>query len=159
PALVDWDNGKMDGWEDVSGSDDNGDHLAWAQYDETSIPNYWAYAKQFVLGDHFFANTLGPSFPGHMFPLAAQAGWAIGNPPTDFTSPYWGCDEYPWDTITVLDKGSCTTKDVFPCFKIPSVPDVLPANTDWKFYGTNFYLLNQVWTMFDAIDGIRNGVN
>jgi phospholipase C len=156
-ALTDWDHGNMDGWEDVSGSDQNGDHLAWAQYHEDDIPNYWQYAKHFTLGDHFFANMLGPSFPGHTFVLAAQAGWAIGNPPTDPTHPYWGCDEYSWDKVDVLQNGSCTVEGVKPCFKIPSVPDVLPAGVTWKFYGTNFYLLPDIWSMFDAIDGIRNG--
>src|SRR3954468_287147 len=73
-ALTDWNHGQMNGWEDVANSDVLGDHLAWAQYDETSIPNYWAYAKAFTLGDNFFSNMLGPSFPGHMFVLAAQSG-------------------------------------------------------------------------------------
>jgi phospholipase C len=156
-ALTDWNHGQMNGWEDVSGSSQLGDHLAWAQYDESSIPNYWAYAKTFTLADHFFANMLGPSFPGHTFFLAAQAGWATGNPNTQLTHPYWGCDQSSSTTVTVLDNGTCNTKDVFPCFKIPSLPDVLPAGVTWKFYGSNFYLLPEVWSMFDAIDGIRNG--
>ena len=41
---------------------------------------------------------------------------------------------------------------VFPCFDIPSVPDILPAGVDWKFYGTNFYVLHEIWSMFDAVD-------
>ena len=155
-ALTDWAGGQMNRWEDVAGSDSGGDHLAWAQYSEADIPNYWAYAKKYALADHFFANVLGPSFPGHLFTLAAQAGWATGNPPTDLTSPYWGCDEYSSDTLEVLDKGTCATKNVFPCFKIPSVPTVLPAGVTWKFYGSHFYILPEVWSMFDAIDGIRN---
>jgi phospholipase C len=156
-ALTDWNHGQMNGWEDVSGSDTLGDHLAWAQYHESDIPNYWAYARTFTLGDHFFANMLGPSFPGHMFPLAAQAGWATENPPTDINHPYWGCDENKNDTVPILDNGSCNVKSVFPCFKIPSLPDVLPNDVSWKFYGTNFYLLPDIWSMFDGIDAIRNG--
>jgi phospholipase C len=155
-ALTDWAEGKMDGWEDVSGASSGGDNLAWAQYGEADIPNYWAYAKAFTLGDHFFANELGPSFPGHTFVLAAQAGWAIGNPGTDITHPYWGCDQKKSTTIDILDKGTCTVKSVFPCFDIPSIPDILPAGVDWKFYGTSFYVLPEIWSMFNAIDGIRN---
>jgi phospholipase C len=157
-ALTDWDGGKMDGWEDVAGSSSNNDHLAWAQYQESDIPNYWSYARTFTLADHFFANMLGPSFPGHLFTVAAQAGWALGNPPTsNLLSPYWGCDEGMNDTVDVLEGGSCNTKKVFPCFKIPSVPDVLPSGLTWKFYGTSFYVLKEIWSMFDAVDGIRNG--
>jgi phospholipase C len=157
-ALTDWAGGAMNGWEEVSGADSNGDHLAWAQYQQSDIPNYWAYASSFTLADHFFANQLGPSFPGHLFTVAAQAGWALDNPPTsNILSPFWGCDEGMSDTVPILDKGSCTVKQVFPCFKIPSIPDVLPAGTTWKFYGTNFYVLGENWSMFDAVDGVRNG--
>ncbi len=157
-ALTDWDGGNMDGWEDNPDYAKNG-RLAWSQYHEKDIPNYWAYAKTFTLGDHFFANVLGPSFPGHTFVLAAQAGWATGNPPVDYTSisPYWGCDEKSSDRVDVLDNQSCSIKGVFPCFKIPSVPDVLPSGVDWKFYGSNFYALPEIWSMFDAVDSIRNG--
>ncbi|HTJ82272.1 MAG TPA: alkaline phosphatase family protein, partial [Polyangiaceae bacterium] len=84
-ALTDWNAGAMNGWEDTAGSDENGDKLAWAQYLESDIPNYWAYAKKYTLADHFFADMLGPSFPGHTFFLAAQAGWAIGNPTITMT--------------------------------------------------------------------------
>jgi phospholipase C len=167
-ALTDWNHGAMDGWNAPGGSD-TGDELAYAQYGEADIPNYWQYAKHFTLGDRFFANVLGPSFPGHLFPLAAQAGWAYDNPPTDLPfairgfppkfygpNPFWGCDEWPWDRVAVLDHGSATSKKVFPCFDIPSVPDVLPPGIDWKFYGTNFNgLFKEHWSLFDAVKSIR----
>ena len=156
-ALTDWNGGKMDGWLQVSGASQNGDNLVYAQYTEAQIPNYWQYARHYALADRFFANVLGPSFPGHTFVLAAQTGWATGNPGTNILHPYWGCDEDAGTTVQVLDNGTAATKDVFPCFKIPSVPDVLPPGVDWKFYGTNFYVLPEIWSMFDAIDGIRNG--
>jgi phospholipase C len=157
-ALTEWNNGQMNGWEDISDSNLSGDHLAWAQYHEADIPNYWAYARAFTLGDHFFAGMLGPSFPGHMFPLAAQAGWAIGNPPVHWADhPFWGCDNPATDVVHTFPGGSCTDTPVFPCFKIPSVPDVLPSGVTWKFYGTTMFVDNEVWSMFDAIDGIRHG--
>ncbi len=156
-ALADWNHGAMNGWENTPTSNQNGDYLAWAQYSEKDIPNYWAYAKAYALGDHYFANMMGPSYPGHMFYLAAQAGWALDNPPIHITHPYWGCDGPGGDTVPILDKGTCTVKDVFPCAKIPSLPDVLPQGVNWKFYGSNFYLLPEIWSMFDGIDSIRNG--
>lgn len=135
-ALTAWDQGQMDGWDSIDGSTRNGDDLAWAQYDEAGIPSYWAYARAFTLADHFFANALAPSFPGHLFLLAAQAHWAIGNPAEDPLHPHWGCDEEPNDLVTVLIDGTCATQKVRPCFEIPSLPDVLPAGVTWKFYGT-----------------------
>ena len=144
-------------WEAVSGATQNGDNLVYAQYQESDIPNYWQYARHFTLGDRFFANVLGPSFPGHTFVLAAQAGWAQGNPNTQLYWPYWGCDQASSTQVEIEQGGSCTTQQVFPCFQIPSLPDVLPAGIDWKFYGSNFYLLPEIWSMFDAIDSIRHG--
>jgi len=156
-ALTDWDNGKMDGWDQVSGTSVNGDNLAYAQYREKDIPNYWAYAKQFVLGDRFFSSALAPSFPGHTFVLAAQSGWTTGNPNTTITQPYWGCDQPQNTLVTIQDQKSCMAKQVFPCFDIPSVPDVLPQGVDWKFYGTNFYVFPEIWSLFDAVKSIRMG--
>jgi phospholipase C len=156
-ALADWNGGGMNGWDSVSGTSVNGDNLAYAQYHESDIPNYWQYARHFTIADHFFANVLGPSFPGHLMVLAAQAGWAIGNPNTDIYWPYWGCDQSFYSRVDVLDGGGPNTKSVFPCFNIKSVPDVLPAGVDWKFYGSNFYVLPEVWSMFDAVSGIRWG--
>jgi phospholipase C len=155
PGLVDWDQGKMDGWDLVADTSVNGDNLGYAQYLESDIPNYWQYARKFTLGDHFFAQMIGPSFPGHIAFLTAQTVWAIDNPST--TSAYWGCDQPPGTVMPVQDQATCTQKQVFPCFKIPSVPDVLPSGVTWKFYGTNFVILPEIWSMFDAVDSIRHG--
>ena len=154
-GIVDYNNGKMDGW-DLPGSSNgtNTDNLAYAQYHEEDIPNYWQYAKHFTLADHFFSEMIGPSFPGHLAVLAGQAGWALGNPDK---IPYWGCDQ-PADTrITIQDQKTCTEKQIFPCFDIPTVPDILPTGVNWKFYGSNFYVLNEIWSMFNGVKSIRNG--
>jgi phospholipase C len=156
-ALQDWDNGKMDGWLAVSGASSNNDNLFCGQYNQAGIPNYWAYAQHYALGDHFFSNMLGPSFPGHAFVLAAQAGWADGNPGYTITNPYWGCDESSSYTVPALSGGGCTENQVAPCFDIPSVPDLLPTGVDWRFYGSNFYVFPEIWSMFDAIKPIRMG--
>jgi phospholipase C len=156
-ALQDWNDGGMNGFDLTAGSTQGGDNLAYAQYGQAGIPNYWKYAQTFTLGDHFFANVLGPSFPGHTFVLAAQAGWATDNPPTNVLHPYWGCDESDADTVPILSGGTCTEAGVFPCFGMPSVPDVLPSGVDWKFYGTNFVVLPEIWSMFNAVRSVREG--
>jgi len=156
-GLADWNDGGMNGWDLVPGTSTLGDNLAYKQYHEADIPNYWAYARTYTLGDHFFSEMIGPSFPGHLAVLAAQAGWALDNPDTQLTHPYWGCDQDGMTRLTVEDQATCTEKKVFPCFDIPTVPDVLPAGTSWKFYGSNFYALSEIWTMFDAVRSVRYG--
>ena len=144
-------------WLDVPGASMNGDNLAYGQYRESDIPNYWQYARTYTLGDRFFANVLGPSFPGHLFTIAAQAAWADGNPPLAVSHPYWGCDQSSDSTVEIEDQTTCQPMQVFPCFQIPSVPDILPKGVDWRFYGSNLVLLTEIWSMFDAVDEIRNG--
>jgi phospholipase C len=154
-ALTDWNHGLMNGFDLTSGTSVNGDNLGYAQYHESDIPNYWQYARHFVLGDHFFAEMMGPSFPGHLVTVAGQSAWAIDNPNT--TGPFWGCDQIASARISVQDQQTCMPTQVFPCFDIPSIPDILPMGIDWKFYGTNFYVLPEVWTLFDAVKKIRKG--
>jgi phospholipase C len=69
----------------------------------------------------------------------------------------WGCDNLPDSTIPVLNGGACDTKNVFPCFKIPVIPDVLPPTLSWGVYATTLPpLVGEPWTMLDAIDQVRN---
>jgi phospholipase C len=46
---------------------------AYVQYLEQDIPNYWAYARRFVLADNFFSSEYGPTCVEHFFTFAAQS--------------------------------------------------------------------------------------
>ena len=48
-------------------------NAGYVQYDEQEIPNYWAYARQFVLADNFFSSEYGPTCVEHFFNYAAQS--------------------------------------------------------------------------------------
>ena len=144
----------MDGW-DTGDSRNASDDLAYKQYTEADLPNYWQYARRFVIADHFFSGMLGPSFPGHSFTVAAQAGWALGNPSQIVP---WGCDDLPGTTLSVLDHGTCTAHDVFPCMDFPTLPDILPTERTWRFYGSpEPPLVGPIWTTLDAVNHIRHG--
>src|SRR5579883_2594049 len=87
-ALADIDSGKMDGFirQQRHGlavackkSYDPNCSLAGAQrvpdvmgyHDGRDIPNYWAYARNFVLQDHMFEPTLSWSLPSHLYLVSA----------------------------------------------------------------------------------------
>ena len=147
----------MDDW-DLGDTENASDQLAFAQYLEDDIPNYWQYARHFALADHFFATMLGPTFPGHMFVLAAQAGWAIGNPDSNRSRRwYWGCDDPAGTTqSTCSTRAAARRKQVSPCFEIPDGGRQPAAGGDWKFYGSTLPpLVGEVWSMFDAVEHIR----
>jgi phospholipase C len=48
--------------------------------DYTQIPNYWEYARTYVLCDYFFSSLTGPSHPNHLYAVASQAGGLVYNP-------------------------------------------------------------------------------
>ena len=76
------------------------------------IPNYWAYAKNFVLNDHLFQPNASWSFPQHLYMVSGWSGLCIPvNDPmacaTELTAPGTGkaagpANEYPWTDLTYL---------------------------------------------------------
>ncbi|HEY6678948.1 MAG TPA: alkaline phosphatase family protein, partial [Actinomycetota bacterium] len=67
-AIQAWDNGKMDGFDQpLTG------RWAYSQLHRSQIPNYWHWAEQDVLFDDFFSSAWGPSFPNHLYTIAAQS--------------------------------------------------------------------------------------
>jgi phospholipase C len=73
-AHAAWDNGRMDGFVWAEGS-----NFTMGYLDQRDIPNYWAYARHYVLADNFFSSLTGPSLPNHVYTVAAQSGGLITN--------------------------------------------------------------------------------
>ena len=53
--------------------------VGYVQYRRQQIPNYWAYAKRFVLADRFFSSSYGPTWVEHMWIVAAQSDRYVDN--------------------------------------------------------------------------------
>jgi len=107
-------------------------------YSEAQIPNYWQYARNFVLADHHFSTTLGPSSPGHevfWFARSTSLDNAKCNTPDGGGCTGSGCTASSHVTITSYDPDTCTTKTVAPCFDLPVLPDHLPTGFTWSDYG------------------------
>jgi len=164
-----FDNGRMDGFDQQKGAySASGQPLALTQMSEAQIPNYWAYAKTYAVGDHFFAPWKGSSFGNNLYSVAAQAGRydkSIGkrtvfdHPQTDKEPkpPAWGCDDPPETLVTMvnpLDEKS----EMYPCFNFKALPDILkPNGVTWGAYearvdsrGTNWH------NSLDAIRSVRS---
>ncbi len=133
----------------------------YVQYAEDQIPNYWAYARNYTLGDRFFSSTYGPTFVEHFWLVAASSNRYIENQrPVDGQAGDDGviggyCDDpteriysFPRlnaaDTATVYDLEERAhvrelTRDWvterWPCHDIKTVPDLLEhAGISWKYY-------------------------
>src|SRR5947209_5938904 len=82
-------------------------------HDQREIPNYWTYAKDFVLQDHMFEPNASWSLPAHLFLVSEWSAFctAAANPfscinndevpnlPTDFGGPHEPPD-YAWTDLT-----------------------------------------------------------
>jgi len=137
--------GKMDKFDLLTGCNQNGTLVCLSQYTQADIPNLWKYASNFVLADNYFSSLHGPSFPNHLFAIAAQAGGASNN-----TNPITnqGCAAVSTTNVVVIDgQGEISTP--FPCFDFPTLADSLQAaGLTWRAYNTG--------SDFAAINHIRN---
>jgi phospholipase C len=121
---VDYDGGKMDGFirsrESCTNVLDPKDCIAnltldmMGYHDQREVPNYWAYARHFVLQDHMFEPNASWSLPSHLFLVSEwSAICASGDPfsctsniedpglPTDIGPPHPAPD-YAWTDLTYL---------------------------------------------------------
>jgi phospholipase C len=163
-ALDDYDHGKMDGFNQGPPSE----VLAYTQlHGPEQLPNYWHWAKNFVLGDYFFASVNGPSFPNHLFTIAAQSGGAHDNPlppgPHDHGAyKTWGCDAPKTEVVQVVDTEGVIHK-VAPCFDFKTEGDLLTgAGIPWSYYGASPIAWDKapysgyIWSAYASIGHIRD---
>jgi len=161
-ALRAIDGGKMDAFDLLDNGNLNGVMFPYTQMREEDIPNYFAYARNFVLADRMFSSMNGPSFPNHLFTVAAQSGGAIGNPKSmagrilDNSKPgIWGCDSDADDRVEVMNsKGEITRQP--PCFDFQTLADEMEAaGVTWKYYAPPRGQPGYIWSALDAIKHIR----
>ena len=152
-AIKAIDGSKMDGFDLVVNGNLDGAILPYTQMRESDIPNYFAYAHNFVLADRMFSSLQGPSFPNHLYTVAAQSGGAINNPkPREI----WGCDADPDELVDVMDSKGEISKEP-PCFDLPTLADRLEAaHVSWKYYAPTRGQEGYLWSALDAIKHIRN---
>jgi phospholipase C len=150
-AITAIDGGKMDGFLTSDGT------LAYTQFTQADIPNYFAYAKHFVLADRMFSSLHGPSFPNHLYTIAAQSGGVINNPGSKAAKlNSWGCDAPAGTTVQVLSLNGQLSLQ-FPCFDFRILADSLQAGgVSWKYYAAGPKDPGYIWSTYDAIHHIRD---
>jgi phospholipase C len=167
-AMKAYDGGKMDRFDQIHSSGKNegtsGDVYAnnsLTQFNQSDIPNYWSFAQQFVLGDNMYSSLMGPSFPNHLYSVAAQSGGAIDNPDTGIGSlghstNGWGCDVQGQQVKVKNSDG--TTQIHEACFNFQTLADELDAaHYSWRYYAPPAGQGGYIWSSFNAIQHIRYG--
>ena len=142
--------GRMNGFDKIlNGKTLNG----YTSFTRRGIPNYWAYADNFVLGDHMFSSMYGPTFPEHLYTIGAQAARVTGNK-LETNQPGGYCDDegetvYRFTRLTDqelktvmaaeervdLDRIGDFWERVRACFNFKVLPDLLnKKGIPWRYY-------------------------
>ncbi len=130
-ARADINNGKMDGFltESYKGINADGssfnpsytpgrnpkDVMGWHDYRE--IPNYWNYARLYVLQDRMFESVASYSLPAHLYMLAAQSGGYTG-----YKQPMPTTYNFP-EITELLTSGKIDWKYYVTSGKLPDTED------------------------------------
>jgi phospholipase C len=155
--------GKMDGFNQTAWAN----KYAYTQFRKDEITAYWNWAKAFTLSDNFFASAMGPSFPNHLYTIAATSGGALDNPVQDPAAlakqlqqgyaKSWGCDiAQPGAYVEIVDpEGKLVRVD--PCFDFETVGDLLRAkDIPWADYSATNTQLGYIWSAYNALGRYRN---
>ena len=176
PGLTAINGGSMNGFNCVTYGDDL---TGYTQFSRQTLPAYWALADRFVLADHFFTSMYGPTFPEHLYTIAAQSYGIVDNK-TTVNTPGNYCDDptehtrrFPIEDLTKKDtKTIMDLEDHFlddpgnpfriyaywvdtpTCINIKVLPDQLEkAGISWKYYA-----MPDIWmNAMQAIKHVRFG--
>jgi phospholipase C len=176
-GLYSIDGGRMDGYNIIGlGQDLSG----YVQHSRTTLPNYWRIADRFVLADHFFTSMYGPTFPEHLYAVAAQSNGVVDNK-SNADTPGSYCDDpleytehFPFNKLSGDDLGrimnleehitdaipdqlyriSSYWEQIRTCFNIKVLPDELEqAHVSWKYYGLPDQWMNGLQAIKHVWDG------
>lgn len=116
------------------------------------IPNYWSLAQNYILNDNAWSSLEGPSFPNHLYTMAAGSGPDIPHSVTGNPGSTWGCDATPTTRVSLYDGAK-----VFPCFSFSTLVDEMQAaGVSWKYYAPQQGQGGYIWNTANAFSDIRN---
>ncbi|MBI4259200.1 MAG: twin-arginine translocation signal domain-containing protein [Actinobacteria bacterium] len=162
------DGGRMDGFTDTQRQAIFG----YTQFWEEDIPNYFAWAREFVLSDSFFASSRGNSFPQHLYMIAGTSAdtWdaPVQSPEVRRVrkdrglAKTWGCDVPEGGYILVTDnpptepdQGPPPGERVRPCFSIETQGEQLNRlGLDWAHYAAEPHQVGYIWNSYTPIDRV-----
>jgi phospholipase C len=165
--------GEMNGFNIIGGGQDLSGYV---QHSRKSLPAYWAYADRFVLADRFFTSMYGPTFPEHLFTVAAQSFDIVDNPSSEDAGncdnrirvPKFKTGLTEQEISSIIDLEDGITKEIpeqleriqtywdqtISCFDIEVLPDQLErAGVSWKYYANPDQFMNGL----QAVKHVRFG--
>jgi phospholipase C len=134
---------------------------AFSYVNPSEITPYTALASQYAIADEVLQSNEGPSFPAHIYLIAATAGtpgshWNISENDAGKPKTAAGCNAPPGKTVTTIDMTSAFPgvegNPIFPCIDPPTIFNELDsAHISWKYYTPS---VNSIWTAPYAIQSL-----
>ncbi len=137
-AVRVWHGGAMDRFDQSASGAVMASHESFFHYPEDQVPNYWQYARHFVLADNFFASTLAPSAPGHLAIVSAHSlVYANEDCPVGGTCEHVEpCDPTNDSTMRHYNPETCTESVGSACFTTGNITENIPPEISWRIYGS-----------------------
>jgi phospholipase C len=158
--VVEYDHGKMDGFNAVYVSSAYCQKCAYEYVDPKQIQPYWTMAQQYVLADHMFPTESSGSFTAHQDLIRGNTAISGSESLIDFPSHGpWGCDAAAGTTTPLItNTGQYIQNGPAPCLTYNTVRDLLDAKgLSWRYYTPPLFttLAGAYWNGFDAIKAVR----
>jgi phospholipase C len=158
-GILDWDNGKMDGFSQWG----HGDHGAYAYIEREQVKPYWTMAQRYVLADHMFPTEFGPSWTAHITLVAGTDNLKPGLALANFSDGNNSCAAAPDTRTTTVNSHRHVSNDTGPrpCFtQFRTLANTLDgAGVSWKYYvdTKDAHHGGSIWDPFQAISDVRYG--
>lgn len=140
-AMIDIDKGKMDGFikQKITSCKKNTKcikdaNVVMGYHDEREIPNYWTYAKEFVLQDKMFMPSLSWSLPAHLFLVSSWSAKCKNKDPMSCNNELNGPDVLTTNKIKQYNQSwNLSTKQ--PDYAWTDITYLLHENNiSWAYY-------------------------
>jgi phospholipase C len=157
-ALWATDGGRMDRFDLIPGGNAKGNLLAYSQFHQEDIPNYWIYASTFAIADGMYSSITSGSYAGHLYTMAAQNMGAVDDPQSPTTIGGWGCDASADSTVpTITDTNPEELQNPYPCYSVNALANELQnAGVSWKSYAPPNNEPGYVWNSLRSFSQVFN---
>jgi phospholipase C len=161
PAMIEWDNGKMDGFDEVPLPPGLPTLYAYSYIERSQIIPYWRMAQEYVLADHMFSSEWGASYTAHLQLIAGTTAISKKASIVDLPSANGDCGA-PTGTFTnllTIDRRYEPAAGPYPCYtQFPTIADALDqANVTWHYYDQYAPYGGALWDAFRGIKKVYDG--
>jgi phospholipase C len=160
-SLVDWNNGKMDGF--TAYGTKMAKDIAYGYVDRKEIQPYWQLAQRYVLADEMFPTEFGGSFTAHLTLVAGTDDIKLpGRAEVNYPNAGGDCDSPPGNRTSYVQNKPYRRvhphQGPRPCFaQFNTIAEVLDnAEISWRIYASKVNDTG-LWEPFHAIQYVRYG--